>query len=118
LAVCSKEQLAVNNCPERRLGSGCASGPRQNPCGRWRNGASGFLTDFAQTREEEASLKIENAFRVPTGGAISREVLGKSGVESIRARNILQLLLRDKRLIRVSDELVFHGSAIQSCANS
>jgi selenocysteine-specific elongation factor len=26
----------------------------------------------------------------------------------------LQLLLRDKRLIRVSDELVFHGSAIQS----
>jgi len=65
--------------------------------------------------EEEASAKIENAFRaaglaVPSLG----EVLGKSGVESARARNILQLLLRDKRLIRVSDELVFHGSAIQS----
>jgi selenocysteine-specific elongation factor len=65
--------------------------------------------------EEEASAKIENAFHtaglaVPSLG----EVLGKSGVESARARTILQLLLREKRLIRVSDELVFHGSAIQS----
>ncbi len=65
--------------------------------------------------ETEASAKIENAFRsaglaVPALAA----VLGKSGVESTRARNILQLLLRDKRLIRVSDELVFHASAIQS----
>jgi selenocysteine-specific elongation factor len=65
--------------------------------------------------EEEASVKIENAFRaaglaVPALG----EVLAKSGVESTRARSILQLLLRDKRLVRVSDELVFHGSAIQS----
>ena len=42
------------------------------------------------------------------------EVLGKSGVEAARARTILQLLLRDKRLVRVSDELVFHASAIQS----
>jgi selenocysteine-specific elongation factor len=42
------------------------------------------------------------------------EVLGKSGVEANRARNILQLLLRDKRLVRVSDELVFHASAIHS----
>ena len=31
-----------------------------------------------------------------------------------RARNILQLLLRDKRLVRINDELVFHASAIQS----
>jgi selenocysteine-specific elongation factor len=65
--------------------------------------------------EEEASLKIENAFHaagltVPT----VQEVLGKSGVESSRARSILQLLLRDKKLIRISDELVFHSSALQS----
>ena len=65
--------------------------------------------------EEEASTKIENAFR--TAGLATpamQEVLGKSGVESNRARTILQLLLRDKRLVRVSDELVFHASAIQS----
>jgi selenocysteine-specific elongation factor len=37
-----------------------------------------------------------------------------AGGRSARARNILQLLLRDKRLVRVSDELVFHASAIRS----
>jgi selenocysteine-specific elongation factor len=43
-----------------------------------------------------------------------QEVLAKSGVEASRARSILQLLLRDKRLVRISDELVFHPSALQS----
>jgi len=65
--------------------------------------------------EEEASVKIENAFRsAGLATPAMQEVLGKSGVEANRARTILQLLLRDKRLVRVSDELVFHASAIQS----
>jgi len=65
--------------------------------------------------EEEASVKIENAFRAAGLAAPSmQEVLGKSGVEANRARSILQLLLRDKRLIRINDELVFHSSALQS----
>jgi selenocysteine-specific elongation factor len=65
--------------------------------------------------EEAASAKIESAFRA-AGLAVPsmQEVLAKSGVELKSARTILQLLLRDKRLIRVSDELVFHPSAIQS----
>jgi len=65
--------------------------------------------------ETEASAKIENAFQA-AGLAVPSmiEVLGKSGVEANRARNILQLLLRDKRLVRISDELVFHASAIKS----
>ena len=42
------------------------------------------------------------------------EVLAKSGVDPTRARTLLQLMLRDKRLVRVSDELVFHASAMQS----
>jgi selenocysteine-specific elongation factor len=65
--------------------------------------------------EEEASVKIEAAFRA-AGLAVPsvQEVLAKSGVEPSRARSILQLLLRDKRLVRVSDELVFHPSALQS----
>jgi selenocysteine-specific elongation factor len=65
--------------------------------------------------EADASAKIESAFQI-AGLAVPsmQEVLGKSGVESNRARTILQLLLRDKRLVRVSDELVFHASAIQS----
>jgi selenocysteine-specific elongation factor len=65
--------------------------------------------------EAEASAKIERAFQT-AGLAVPsmNEVLGKSGVEPKSARNILQLLLRDKRLVRVSDELVFHASAIRS----
>jgi len=65
--------------------------------------------------EEEATAKIENAFR--SGGLATpavREVLAKSGVDPARARTLLQLMLRDKRLVRVSDDLVFHASAIES----
>jgi selenocysteine-specific elongation factor len=65
--------------------------------------------------EQEASGRIENAFRV-AGLAVPamQDVLAKSGVEPNRARTILQLLMRDKRLVRVSDDLVFHASALQS----
>jgi selenocysteine-specific elongation factor len=65
--------------------------------------------------EEEASAKIENAFRAAALSVPSvQEVLAKSGLEPSRARSILQLLLRDKKLVRISDELVFHSSALQS----
>jgi len=40
-------------------------------------------------------------------------VLAKSGVEAARARSLLQILLREKRLIRVSDDLVFHHTAME-----
>jgi selenocysteine-specific elongation factor len=65
--------------------------------------------------ETEATGKIENAFR-GAGLAVPslQDVLAKSGVESNRARTLLQMLLRDKRLVRVSDDLVFHASAIQT----
>ncbi len=65
--------------------------------------------------EQEAAQKIEDAFR-SAGLAVPalQEVLGKSGVEPARARTLLQLLLKEKRLVRVSDELVFHSTAVQS----
>ncbi len=65
--------------------------------------------------EAEATAKIESAFR-SSGLATPavHEVLAKSGVDPSRARTLLQLMLRDKRLVRVSDELVFHASAMQS----
>ena len=65
--------------------------------------------------EADATAKIENAFRA--GGLATpalQEVLAKSGVDPARARTLLQLMLRDQRLVRVSDELVFHASAMQS----
>ena len=65
--------------------------------------------------EEDATAKIESAFRA-SGLATPavNEVLAKSGVDPARAKTLLQLMLRDRRLVRVSDELVFHASAMQS----
>ncbi len=63
--------------------------------------------------EEQARGKIERAFE-EAGLAVPAlaEVLAKSGVEAARARSLLQILLREKRLVRISDELVFHETAI------
>jgi selenocysteine-specific elongation factor len=64
--------------------------------------------------EEQARAAIEHAFE-QAGLAVPSlpEVLAKSGVEGARARSLLQILLREKRLIRVSDELVFHRAAME-----
>ena len=65
--------------------------------------------------EEEALRKIESAFRqaglaVPATSA----ALGKSGVEASRAGALLRILIRQGRLVKVSDELVYHSSAVDS----
>ncbi|MGB8010751.1 MAG: selenocysteine-specific translation elongation factor [Terriglobales bacterium] len=66
-------------------------------------------------KDEEAESKkiIEQAFasaglKVPS----LKEVLAGLKVDNIRAQKIVTLLLRDKVLIRVSQELVFHQSAL------
>ena len=63
--------------------------------------------------EEEALAKIERAFAA-AGLAVPSmaEVLAKSGVESARARTLLQILLKNRKLVRMGDDLVFHDSAI------
>jgi selenocysteine-specific elongation factor len=65
--------------------------------------------------EAESKKKIEDAFsaaglKVP---ALS-EVLAGLKVDKVRAQKIVTLLLRDKALIKVSDELVFHRSALEA----
>ena len=64
--------------------------------------------------EEQARAAIERAFD-EAGLAVPSvaEVLAKSGVEAARARSLLQILLREKRLVRIGDDLVFHQSAIE-----
>jgi selenocysteine-specific elongation factor len=64
--------------------------------------------------EAESKRKIEDAFasaglKVPA----LHEVLAGLKVDKIRAQKIVTLLLRDKLLIKVSDELVFHRSALE-----
>ncbi|MBZ5576442.1 MAG: selenocysteine-specific translation elongation factor [Acidobacteriia bacterium] len=66
-------------------------------------------------QEEEAAREaIERAFEQAgmATPAVS-EVLARAGVEPARARSLLQILLRDKQLVRVNDDLVFHRSAIE-----
>jgi len=64
--------------------------------------------------EAESKKKIEDAFasaglKVPALG----EVIAGLKVDKARAQKIVTLLLRDKLLIKVSDELVFHHSALE-----
>lgn len=63
--------------------------------------------------EDEAKNKIESLFRA-AGLAVPavNEVLKGSGIDANRARTILQTLLRQKTLIRVSMDLIFHAEAI------
>lgn len=65
--------------------------------------------------EEAALAKIEGAF-AGTGLAVPAmtEVLAKSGVEPARARSLLQILLKNRKLIKIGDELVFHHTALSA----
>ena len=65
--------------------------------------------------EAEALEKIEALFRDAALAVPSTpEVLAKSGIEPARARSLLQILLKTRKLIRVGDELIYHASAIEN----
>jgi selenocysteine-specific elongation factor len=67
-----------------------------------------------QEDEEQARAAIERTFAAAGLAAPAMaEALAKSGVEAKRARTLLEILLREKRLLRVSEELVFHRTAIE-----
>jgi len=64
--------------------------------------------------EEQARGAIERAFeQAGLAAPAVAEVLAKSGVEARRARILLEILLREKRLVRIGEDLVFHQSAIE-----
>jgi selenocysteine-specific elongation factor len=64
--------------------------------------------------ERQARAAIERAFQQAELAAPAvAQVLAKSGVEPARARTLLQILLREKRLVRINDDLVVHQSAIE-----
>jgi selenocysteine-specific elongation factor len=66
-----------------------------------------------QPDEQAAKEKIEAAFR---GGGLAvpsvKDVLAGLSVEGKRAEKLLHILLREKSLIRVSPELIFHQVAL------
>jgi len=63
--------------------------------------------------EEQARAAIERAFE-SAGLAVPavEDVLKLSQLEAGRARSILQILLREGKLVKISDELVLHASAL------
>jgi len=66
-----------------------------------------------QPEEAKAKDQIEAAFaaaglEVPA----VKEVLAKLAIESKRAERLLQILLREKNLVRVSPQLIFHRQAL------
>ena len=64
--------------------------------------------------EAESKKKIESAFM--TAGLnvpALHEVIAGLKIDKVRAQKIVTLLLRDKVLIKISDELVFHRSALE-----
>ena len=68
-------------------------------------------------RDDEAESKqnIEQAFakaglQVP----LLKDVLASVRIDQVRAQKIVTLLLRDRALVKVSDDLVFHRSALES----
>jgi selenocysteine-specific elongation factor len=69
--------------------------------------------------EELAVVNIERIF-ADAGLAVPSvsEALAKSGIETARARTLLQILLRNKKLVRVSEDFVCHASAIDALRRS
>jgi len=65
--------------------------------------------------EAESKSQIEQAFakaglKVPA----LKEVLASLPVDKVRAQKIVTLLLRDRVLVKLSDELVFHRDALEA----
>ncbi|MFZ0539671.1 MAG: selenocysteine-specific translation elongation factor [Candidatus Sulfotelmatobacter sp.] len=64
--------------------------------------------------EAESKKKIESAFM--TAGLnvpALHQVIAGLKIDKVRAQKIVTLLLRDKVLVKISDELVFHRSALE-----
>jgi selenocysteine-specific elongation factor len=87
-------------------------------------GATGLIQDSEVVRlkshrvvlkqdEEQARSTIESSFeRAGLTAPAVTDVLKASGVEPARARSILQILLREGKLTRISDELVLDSAAL------
>jgi selenocysteine-specific elongation factor len=60
--------------------------------------------------KEQISAEFE---RAGLAAPAVNEVLGKLPVDAKRAQKLLQILIREKTLVKVTDELVFHKSAVE-----
>jgi selenocysteine-specific elongation factor len=71
-----------------------------------------------QQQEEQARSAIEGAFeKAGLAAPALPEVLAHAGIESGRARMLLQILLKEGTLVRITDDLVLHRSALERLQN-
>jgi selenocysteine-specific elongation factor len=70
--------------------------------------AIALLPEEAKAKQEIEAAFASAGLTVPS----VKEVLAKLAVEARRAEKLLQILLRDKSLVRVSPELIFHQKAL------
>ncbi len=63
----------------------------------------------AKAKEQITQAFLKAGLTVPS----AKEVLSQLSIESRNAEKILQILLREKILVRVSPELIFHAEALQ-----
>jgi selenocysteine-specific elongation factor len=68
-----------------------------------------LTAEEARAKEQISGAFLEAGLTVPS----AKEVLLQLTIESRHAEKILQILLRDKVLVRVSPELVFHAETLQ-----
>ncbi len=66
--------------------------------------------DETQAREKLLAAFEQAGLAVPS----ATEVLGKLGLDRTRAQKILQILLRERVLLRVTDDLIFHHTALDN----
>lgn len=72
-----------------------------------------------RSEEHDALLRIERAFEAAGLSAPAVAVtLATSGVEHGKARTLLQMLLRQRRLVRITEDLVVHPSALRTLRDS
>jgi selenocysteine-specific elongation factor len=69
--------------------------------------------------EEQARASMERAFeQAGLAAPAVAEVVKSSGVEAARSRTILQMLLREGKLVRVSEDLVLHAPVLAGLRES
>lgn len=65
--------------------------------------------------DESAALKKMESLFAEAGLAVpaTAEVLAQSGIDPTRAKTLLQALLRERKLVRINLELVYHATALE-----
>ena len=108
-----REQLGLRPEVYRAIVASLASDKKVEIAGEQVRGAGRGVV--MRDDEAESKQKIEQAFakaglQVPA----LKEVLASLRIDQVRAQKIVTLLLRDRVLVKVSDDLVFHQSALQT----